>query len=171
MIYKMRKNWEACSVQQMHLKINSSANAFCLLLIAVLSDLFVSQNVFFFLEVHYKVWISPHVIIKKSNVESVNKCTFLLVLLFSFFTFEFFLCDGDDWLFSVVSVKWYSAALTPVHHVLVNNSRCLHPLSFFPLLVLPQVWLSVQSCAGSSVDRLAGGRFLGQKWPCSTTLA
>lgn len=34
-----------------------------------------------------------------------------------------------------------------------------------------QVWPSVQSCAGSSVGRQAGGRSGGQKWPCSTTSA
>lgn len=57
-------------------------------------------------------------------------------------------------------------------HIYYCKKRCRPGLALNRLPASPpQVWPSVQSCAGSSAGRRAGGRFQGQKWPCSTTSA
>lgn len=46
-----------------------------------------------------------------------------------------------------------------------------HVYYVYHVLAFSQVWPSVQSYAGSSEGWPGEGRSLGQKWPCSTTLA
>lgn len=92
---------------------------------------------------------------------TVNNCTSSLVLVI--FALEFILDDDDnDTFFCLISIN----IVQPSHQCTTSplmSHVALTVCPSSPLLVLPQVWPSVQSCAGSSVDRLAGGRFQGQK--------